>query len=67
LPLYVRVENERILMSVDEPFDEKDLVASTQRWASSFERSIRAYPADWVFMFDKHWSRIIAAAAATLD
>jgi KDO2-lipid IV(A) lauroyltransferase len=67
LPLYVRVEGERIVMTVDEPFDEKDLVVSTQRWASSFEQSIRAHPADWVFMFDKHWSRIIAAAAAQLD
>ena len=67
LPLYVRVEGERIVMTVDEPFDEKDLVVSTQRWASSFEQSIRAHPADWVFMFDKHWSRIIAAAAAALD
>jgi lauroyl/myristoyl acyltransferase len=67
LPLYVRVEGERILMSVDEPFHEKDLVASTQRWASSFERSIREHPADWVFMFDKRWSRILAAAAAELD
>ncbi|MGB6335041.1 MAG: hypothetical protein WBG93_07685 [Thermoanaerobaculia bacterium] len=66
LPLYVRVEGERILMSVDEPFDEKDLVVSTQRWASSFEQSIREHPADWVFMFDKYWSRIIAAAAAEL-
>ncbi len=67
LPLYVRIEDERIHMSVDEPFDEKDLAVSTQRWASSFEQSIRRHPADWVFMFDKHWSRIIAAAAAALD
>lgn len=64
LPLYVRIEGERILMSVDEPYHEDDLVESTQRWASSFERSIREHPADWVFMFDKHWARIIAAAAA---
>ena len=66
LPLYIRVEGERILMSVDEPFREKDLVESTQRWAKSFEQSIREHPADWVFMFDRRWSRIIAAAAAEL-
>ena len=39
---------------------------SPHRWANFFEQSIREHPADWVFMFDKRWSKIIAAAAAEL-
>ena len=64
LPGYIRVSGGRIVLSCDEPYIEQDAVAATQRWAAYFEKSIRESPADWVFMLDKHWSSVIAKAAA---
>lgn len=63
IPGFIRMHEGRIVLMCGEPFIEKDLGAATQRWASYFEESIRKYPADWLFMFDKRWSRIIARAA----
>ena len=63
VPGYVHIVNGRILMITGEPYLEEDLTASTQRWARFFEENIRAYPSDWIFMLDKRWSRILAAAA----
>jgi KDO2-lipid IV(A) lauroyltransferase len=63
VPMYLRMTKDRILITIDEPYLEQDIAVATQRWASCFERNIRAYPADWIFMFDKHWSRILAGAA----
>jgi KDO2-lipid IV(A) lauroyltransferase len=64
VPGYIRVENGRIVGSVAEPYIAQDLVSGTQQWVDYFEACIRRYPADWPFMLDKRWSRIIAAAAA---
>jgi lauroyl/myristoyl acyltransferase len=64
LPGYIRVSGGRIVLSCDEPYIEPDTVVATQRWAAYFEKSIRESPADWVFMLDKHWSRVIAKAAS---
>jgi lauroyl/myristoyl acyltransferase len=63
-PGYVRVSGGRILLSCDDPYVEPDAVVATQRWAGYFEKSIRESPADWVFMFDKRWSSVIAEAAS---
>lgn len=65
LPGYIRMQDGKIVLSCDEPYIEKDLTASTQIWASCYEKSFRQYPADWVFMFDKRWSAVIAKAAAS--
>ncbi|OGV75478.1 MAG: hypothetical protein A3K19_29245 [Lentisphaerae bacterium RIFOXYB12_FULL_65_16] len=64
VPGYIRLENGRIIGSVAEPYIAKDLISGTQEWVRYFEQSIRQYPADWPFMLDKRWSKIIAAAAA---
>jgi lauroyl/myristoyl acyltransferase len=63
LPGYIRMQEGKIVLFCGEPYVEKDLAASTQRWAAYFEDNIRRSPADWLFMFDKRWSRIIAQAA----
>lgn len=63
VPMYTRMTNGRLLLTVGEPYFEEDLSRSTQRWADHFEKTIRAHPTDWIFMFDKHWSRVLAAAA----
>lgn len=63
-PVYPIILNGRIVVTMDEPYIEKDVQVATQRWATSFERSIRKYPADWPFMLEKRWSRVLAAAAA---
>lgn len=63
LPGYIRMQDGKIVLSCDEPYIEKDLAAGTQRWASCFEKNFRQYPADWLFMFDKRWSAVLAQAA----
>jgi len=65
VPAYIRTEPGRVRVLGDEPYIEEDVARSTQRWASFFERSIRAHPSDWVFMFEKRWARVIGAAAGT--
>jgi lauroyl/myristoyl acyltransferase len=64
IPAYVRMQDGGFVVSCDEPYIEKDLTASTQRWTSCFEENFRRFPSDWLFMFDKRWSRIIERAAA---
>jgi len=62
LPAYCCIRGGRIVLVCGEPYLEKDLTAATQRWVSYFERCIRRYPEDWPFMFEKRWSRLLAAA-----
>jgi len=64
LPGYVHMDGGRIRLMGGEPYREKDLAASTQRWAGFFEECIRRYPSDWLFMFDKRWSRVLRSAAS---
>ena len=64
IPGFIHMEGSRIRMSADEGYRESDVQKSTQRWVSSFERKFRQYPSDWVFMFDKNWARVLAAASA---
>jgi lauroyl/myristoyl acyltransferase len=64
LPGFIHMDNGNFVLLADEGFVAQDLQASTQRWMSSFERRFRQYPSDWVFMLDKHWSKVMANAAA---
>jgi lauroyl/myristoyl acyltransferase len=64
VPGFIHMEGRRIQVLADEGYVESDIQNSTQRWISSFERWFREFPSDWVFMFDKNWARVLAAAAA---
>jgi lauroyl/myristoyl acyltransferase len=64
VPGFIHMEGRRIRLFADEGYREADVQKSTQRWVSSFERWFREYPSDWVFMLDKHWARVLAAAAS---
>lgn len=63
LPGYIRMEEGRIILTAGEPYIEPDLTAATQRWASFFEQNFRRHPSDWVFMYEKRWSKLIGEAA----
>jgi KDO2-lipid IV(A) lauroyltransferase len=63
VPCFIHMERRQLRLLADEAYWETDIQKSTQRWVSSFERRFRQYPSDWVFMFDKHWARVLAAAA----
>jgi lauroyl/myristoyl acyltransferase len=63
LPGYIHMEGSQIRLMGDEGYLETNIQESTQRWVSSFERHFRQYPSDWVFMLDKNWARVFAAAA----
>ena len=64
VPGFIHMDGGRIHLLADEGYIESDIQKSTQRWISSFERWFRGFPSDWVFMFDKNWARVLAAAAA---
>lgn len=64
LPGYIHMDGSRITLFSHEGYLEEDIERSTQRWVSSFEKHFRQYPSDWVFMLDKNWARVLAAAAA---
>lgn len=64
VPGFIKMEGGQIRMIAAEGYVESDVEKSTQRWMSSFERFFRQYPSDWVFMLDKRWARVFAAAAA---
>lgn len=63
VPGFIHMEGKQIKLLADEGFLESDIEKSTQRWASSFERWFRQFPSDWLFMLDKNWGRVLAAAA----
>lgn len=62
LPGFIHMEGGRLRLIAAEGYREADIQKSTQRWVSAFENFFRQYPSDWVFMLDKHWSRILAKA-----
>jgi hypothetical protein len=39
-----------------------DTVASTQAWVTELEGLLTAYPQEWQFSVDKHWSRVLRPA-----
>jgi lauroyl/myristoyl acyltransferase len=63
VPGFIRMEGSQIRLLADEGYCESDIQKSTQRWVSSFEKFFRQYPSDWVFMLDKNWARVFAAAS----
>ena len=66
LPGYIHMQGRQITLFGDDSYQEQDIQKATQRWVSSFEKRFRQYPSDWVFMLDKNWARILAAASASL-
>ena len=63
VPIFQRMDGNRITLLAEEGFVAQDLQGGTQRWMAGFERLFRRHPSDWVYMLDKHWSRAMAAAA----
>lgn len=64
VPAYVRLDEHGLTMQAGPSFVAgRDLSAASQQWADYFEACFRAYPADWVFQFDKRWAGVLAAAA----
>jgi lauroyl/myristoyl acyltransferase len=64
VPGYIRMDGPQITLLAAEGYHEPDIQKCTQRWVSNFEHWFRRYPSDWVFMLDKHWSRVFSAASA---
>ncbi len=63
IPGFVHLDGERILPSVGTPFIEQDLAVATQKWAAFFEENFRRHPSEWIFLYEKRWSQLIAQAA----
>lgn len=63
VPGFIHLEGHRIRLLAEESYAESDLQKSTERWMASFEGWFRRYPSDWVFMLDRRWAFVLAAAA----
>ena len=63
VPIFIRMDGPQIRLIAAEGFLEADIQQCMQRWVSSFEQWFRQYPSDWAFMLDKHWARVLSAAA----
>ncbi|MEM1077888.1 MAG: hypothetical protein AAGI09_05110 [Pseudomonadota bacterium] len=60
----VQTEN-KISLELADPLMPESIEATTQEVASALETLIRAAPQDWLFLYDKQWTRVLRAAAAT--
>jgi len=67
LPVYVRCHGGAISAVVGDPIVTKDAGKATQKYVSFFEENILADPANWAFMIDKKWLRVLKAAVESED
>ena len=62
LPVYVRCRDGVVSAEVGEPIVTDDADQATQEYVSFYEKNILADPANWAFMIDKKWLRVLKAA-----
>ena len=63
LPAMVEQTPDQMVLHLGEPITEGDVLARTQSWATAVTRFCAAFPCDWGFVYDKHWSRLLVNSA----
>jgi len=63
LPVMVEQTEDAVALHLGEPISVGEIQATTQAWASALERFFNRFPGDWIFAYDKHWSRVLNAQA----
>jgi len=63
LPGYVSIDHGEIVIDLDDPIRERDLVKATQAWAAALERFILREPWEWAFGLDRRWGKVLKQAA----
>lgn len=64
IPGMVTQTDTAIRLRLSAPVRPDDVLTSTQSLWRSLETMLRQYPEDWLFLYDKHWTRALARAAA---
>jgi lauroyl/myristoyl acyltransferase len=64
VPCYIFVRDGRLVMRLNEPFVAKSIEEGTERWSRAFQKDILESPADWAFLFDLRWGKLLAASVA---
>jgi KDO2-lipid IV(A) lauroyltransferase len=64
LPAMVAQTPTRIVLHLSPPRRPEDLQTATQAIADDLATLIRAHPAEWVFLYDKHWRQVLDRARA---
>ena len=64
LPVMIAREGPSVVLHLGPAVGADDAVTATQAWMDGLIRGVLAHPADWAFVFDRHWMRVLAAADA---
>lgn len=63
LPVMVEQSKSAIVLHIGKPIAASELVETTQAWVSALEQFFRKFPTQWIFVYDKHWSRLLRKRA----
>lgn len=66
LPGMVTQTRDSMVLHLSAPQPPETLALATQGIVRDLEGFVRASPEEWVFLYDKHWRRVLAAAAARI-
>lgn len=59
LPVMVEQTAAEIVLHLGEPIVATDVLSTTQKWLSALEKFFIRFPGQWIFVYDKHWSRLL--------
>lgn len=59
LPVMVDQTEEAVTLHIGEPITATDLITTTQEWVDAMQQFFRRFPSNWIFLYDKHWSRLL--------
>ena len=63
LPVMVEHTEDAVRLHWGEPITAGEIQATTQAWVSALEGFFNRFPYDWIFVYDKHWARLLNARA----
>ena len=60
LPVMVDHTAEAVPLHIGDPITATDdVVKTTQEWLNALEQFFKSFPGNWIFVYDKHWSRLL--------
>ncbi|OSP56571.1 hypothetical protein [Pseudoruegeria sp. SK021] len=62
LPVTVEQTDAAMILHLGDAITGGDLVPTTQSWMTAIEALILRFPKDWLFVYDKHWARVLKTA-----
>ncbi|NNK78472.1 MAG: hypothetical protein HKP40_07145 [Litoreibacter sp.] len=64
LPGMVAQTEDAMILHLGSPLETRDLEATTQAMTRALEALVRAHPRDWLFVYDKYWTRVLQQGAS---